>query len=147
MEISSLPGTAGAPCSRRQMLQLTGALALGLTDPELLPSSACLAAYVDQPGPLPALNRFPRMVQEYFVGQVRQAEQQGNALRAALRTKAEAEAYVRLVRDKIRRCFGPEPERTPLRARTTGVVERDAYRIEKILFESRPDFLVSANLY
>src|SRR4030095_13965846 len=48
---------------------------------------------------------------------------------------------------RIRESFGPEPERTPLNARITGIVERDAYKIEKVIFESRPEFLVTANLY
>jgi cephalosporin-C deacetylase-like acetyl esterase len=34
-----------------------------------------------------------------------------------------------------------------LKPRITGVVERDQYRIEKVIFESRPNFLVTANLY
>ena len=79
--------------------------------------------------------------------QVREIEASGNRQRAALKTKADAEAYVRLVRQRIHECFGPEPEKTPLKARVTGVVERDKYRIEKIIFESRPGFLVTANLY
>src|SRR5690606_5435135 len=48
---------------------------------------------------------------------------------------------------KIRQCFGPEPKRTPLNPRTTGIVEREDYTIEKIIFESRPNFPVTANLY
>jgi dienelactone hydrolase len=96
---------------------------------------------------LQPLNRFPRMVQEYFVQQVRQAEQRSLALKQRLQTKADAEEYVRLVRAKIRESFGPEPERTPLNPRVTGVVEREAYRIEKVIFESRPGFPVTANLY
>ena len=51
------------------------------------------------------------------------------------------------VRDNIRDCFGPYPEKTPLNSRVTKVVERDAYKIENVLFESRPGFLVAANLY
>src|SRR5262249_18232462 len=54
---------------------------------------------------------------------------------------------VRTVREKIRLCFGPFPEKTPLNERVTGRVEREAYHIEKILFESRPRFLVTGNLY
>ena len=87
------------------------------------------------------------MVQEYFVAQVRAAEAKGLAAKQALQTKADAEAYVQSVRAKIRTCFGPEPERTPLNPRVTGVVERDAYRIEKVIFDSRPGFPVTANLY
>ena len=93
------------------------------------------------------LNRFPRMMQEYYVARVREARQAGLKAQAALQTQADAEAYVRGVRGKIGRCFGPWPERTPLRPRVSSVVERDAYRIEKVLFESRPGFLVTANLY
>ncbi len=87
------------------------------------------------------------MVQEHFVDLVRAAEKRSLAAKAALKTKADAEAYVQDVKGKIRQCFGPEPERTPLNARTTGIVKRDTYNIEKVIFESRPDFLVTANLY
>lgn len=96
---------------------------------------------------LPALNRFPQMVQEFFVDQVRRAEEQGQARRAALKTKADAEAYVTWVRARIQECFGPWPEKTPLNPRVSGIVERDAYQIEKVVFESRPQFFVTGNLY
>jgi cephalosporin-C deacetylase-like acetyl esterase len=42
---------------------------------------------------------------------------------------------------------GPLPERTPLHLRTTGTVDRAAYRIEKLVYESRPGLFVTANLY
>ena len=96
---------------------------------------------------LPGLNRFPRMVQEFFVARENEIHRARLDRLAALRTKADAEAYVESVRRRIRECFGPLPERTPLNARVAKVVERDAYRIENVLFESRPDFLVTANLY
>src|SRR4030043_25780 len=96
---------------------------------------------------LKPLNRFPRMVQEYFIKSVRRIENRANERRAGLKTKADAEAYVLDVREKIQQSFGPWPEKTPLKPRVTGVVERDAYKIENIIFESRPDFLVTANLY
>ncbi|MCA9012899.1 MAG: hypothetical protein KDB01_24275, partial [Planctomycetaceae bacterium] len=93
------------------------------------------------------LNRFPRMVQEFYVQQVRDAEHKNLAALDALATKGDAEAYVRLVRDRIQESFGPFPERTPLNARVTGTTERDGYRIENVIFESRPGFPVTANLY
>jgi dienelactone hydrolase len=131
--------------SRRQLLQATLAQAVSFP---LLPWLAADEAFAAEgPPPLPSLNRFPRMVQEYFVAQVRAAEAKGLAAKQALQTKADAEAYVQSVRAKIRTCFGPEPERTPLNPRVTGVVERDAYRIEKVIFDSRPGFPVTANLY
>ena len=95
----------------------------------------------------PPLNRFSRVVQDWFVEQVRAIEGRILAEQAALKTKADAEAYVLKVQQKIRRCFGPEPARTPLNARITKVVEREQYRIENVIFESRPGFFVTANLY
>ncbi len=92
-------------------------------------------------------NGFPRMVQEYFVHQVRRANSLNVQRYQSLSTQAEAEAYVAEVRQKIQTCFGPPPERTDLNPRVTGVVERDAYRIEKLIFDSRPGFPVTANLY
>ena len=84
---------------------------------------------------------------EYFVNQVRRAQKVGEKVRADLHTKTDAERYVRSIRERIRESFGPFPEKTPLNARVTGIVERDAYHIEKVIFESRPEFLVTANLY
>lgn len=98
-------------------------------------------------GNLAPLNRFSRMVQEWFVDQVRAAEDKIKQRLAGLKTKQDAERYVRSVQERIRESFGPEPERTPLNARVTGVVERDTYRIEKVIFESRPNFPITANLY
>ena len=109
----------------------------------LIPFGSLIAA--EQP--LSPLHRFPRMVQEWVVGQVRAAEQRGNERRAALRTKADAEAYVTSVQQRIRQSFGPFPEKTPLNARVTGTVDRDAYRVDKVIFESRPGFPVTGNLY
>jgi dienelactone hydrolase/pimeloyl-ACP methyl ester carboxylesterase len=96
---------------------------------------------------LAPLNRFPRMVHEHFVRRVREIEHAGNARRAALRTRADAEQYVADVREKIRASFGPFPEITPLNAKVTGILRRDGYRVEKVIFESRPQFFVTANLY
>lgn len=130
--------------TRRDWLLLTG-----LTLTQTLTPSPRLAAFPARQASkkLEPLNRFPRMVQEYFVRRVRQIDRQNRERLDALRTKAGAEAYVKEVQRKIRESFGQFPEKTPLNARITGTVERDAYRIENLIFESRPGFLVTANLY
>jgi len=136
--------------SRRDLLRQTGLALLGVPMLDwLLVNELYAAANTSPPKtePLAPLNRFPRMVHDYFVGRVRQIEQEANQRRAALRSRSDALAYVRSVREKIHSCFGPWPEKTPLNPRVTGVVERDAYHIEKIIFESRPGFLVTGNLY
>ena len=51
-------------------------------------------------------------------------------------------------REKILRMMGGLPEESvPLNMRRTGVLERGDYRVEKIVYESLPDFFVTANLY
>ena len=54
-------------------------------------------------------------------------------------------------REELRAAFmdalGPLPDRTPLNAETVGTLEGPGYVIEKIVFESRPRFYVTANLY
>jgi hypothetical protein len=140
---AKMPTSSSGP-TRRQLLHQIGIH--GLT---LALASRVQARPVDPKQPAPAwtpLNRFPRMVQEYFVARVRAAEQAGLQARAALQTRADAEAYVELVRKKIRLCFGPLPARTPLHPRITGKIQRDAFTVEKLIFESRPRFLVTANL-
>ena len=42
---------------------------------------------------------------------------------------------------------GTFPPKTPLNARTAGVVKKDFYRIEKIIFESQPGFYVTAAMF
>ncbi|MGH8635979.1 MAG: hypothetical protein ACREUZ_02480, partial [Burkholderiales bacterium] len=132
--------------SRRKWIQ---ALAIGGAGVALAPPIPVRAWQTPRtPEPvLTPINRFPRMVQEFFVDRENRIHHERLKRLAALTTKADAEAYVQTVRTKIRQCFGPSPAKTPLNPRVTRVVERDAYKIENVLFESRPGFLVSANLY
>jgi len=50
-------------------------------------------------------------------------------------------------RTKMIERIGGFPKRTPLNAKVCGVVKRDGYRVEKILFESRRGMYVTGNLY
>jgi dienelactone hydrolase len=137
-----------ASVTRRRMIQAVSTGSVGILLDGRLPAFAMQAPRaVDAPAAFRPLNRFPRMVQEFFVARENEIHRQRLKRLAALNTRADAEAYVRDVRDRIRQAFGPVPEKTPLNPRVTRVVERDAYRIEHVLFESRPGFLVSANLY
>ena len=92
-------------------------------------------------------NRYGHMVHEYTVSRVRQILQERAERLAAVRTRADAEAYVDDVRAKAARCFPALPARTELKARITGTADLGDIRLEKVVYESRPGFLVSANLY
>jgi dienelactone hydrolase len=131
--------------SRRSALRLTSSAALGLSVAGSMDPADLFAA--DAAGPEP-LNRFPRMVHNYYLEEVIRAERRGLARKAALKTKADAEAYVADVQKKIQSCFAPFPKKkAPLKAKIVGVVDRETYTIEKLIYESRPGFLVTANVY
>ena len=51
------------------------------------------------------------------------------------------------VRETLWRLIGGEPEKSPLNARTIGSFERAGYRVERVVYESRPNCHISANLY
>src|SRR5690349_21068050 len=58
-------------------------------------------------------------------------------------TNADAvRARQRWARRTLVDLIGPFPDKTPLNARTTGSFERDGYRLEKVVYESRPGFPV-----
>ena len=50
-------------------------------------------------------------------------------------------------RSFLRRQIGEFPERTPLNSLVVGRLQGDGYRVEKVMFESRPQHHVTANLY
>ncbi len=66
---------------------------------------------------------------------------------AAITTRAQAEARQREVRKKLIALIGTFPEKTPLNAKSLGTTQADGFRIEKILYESQPNFPVTALLY
>ena len=51
------------------------------------------------------------------------------------------------LRDRLRTLVGDWPEKSPLQARTTGRLKGDGFQIEKVVFQSRPNHYVTANLY
>jgi len=92
-------------------------------------------------------NGYQHMVLDEYVDRVREIHRQRKKKLNQITTRSQAEAYQRDVREAIERAFGPHPGKTPLNAQVTGLVERPAYRVEKVTFESRPGCLVTANLY
>jgi cephalosporin-C deacetylase-like acetyl esterase len=66
---------------------------------------------------------------------------------AAITTRTQAEARQSEVRKKILTLIGGLPEKTPLNARVLGTTQAEGFRIEKILYESQPNFPVTALLY
>lgn len=112
------------PMTRRQILSLMAApgVPVGYRD-----YSRCLPDYLRE------------LAQQAYLARNREIAKLTNATAIRARQKWVRETFWKLA--------GGEPERTPLNARSLGTVEREGYRIEKILYESVPQFHVPANLY
>jgi len=51
------------------------------------------------------------------------------------------------VSETLMEIVGPFPEKNPLNPKITGVLKREGYRVEKVIYESMPEFYVTACLY
>ena len=89
----------------------------------------------------------PRQVYDIVYNRICAADRAAEDAWMGLKTAEEAEAYRKGVREAALRAMGGLPERTPLNAKVTGTVQKDGYSIVKILFESRPQYYVTANLF
>lgn len=94
-----------------------------------------------------AKNGYQHMVHNYYVGKVRAVSLARDERINNIETRSGARRYQRKVQKAVDRAFSPRPRKTSLNPTITGVVERPRHRIEKVLFESRPGCLVTANLY
>jgi cephalosporin-C deacetylase-like acetyl esterase len=85
---------------------------------------------------------------DYLLGEVeRQAALRDEAVQKALASPDALNARRKQLRAHLDELVGELPERTPLRARIVGTIECDGYKIEKVIYESRPRHHVTANLY
>ena len=134
--------------SRRELLAAGAASLVG--NPQLPPSRARAA---EAQGAAAAARRVTREanlpVREYLSREARAIT--ANAL-GRLKTPAEFKRRAPEMRRQFMDMMGladlpPAGSRPPVPVHVTGVVERPAYRIEKLHYESLPDVHVTANLY
>jgi dienelactone hydrolase len=88
-----------------------------------------------------------RMMRDYLTALVDAQFARRAATLSQLKTAEDWNAHAEMIRKSMAAWTGPFPERTPLNVRVTGTIERPDYTLQKILFESRPGFLVSGNLH
>jgi pimeloyl-ACP methyl ester carboxylesterase len=88
------------------------------------------------------------MLWEYTLEYIRLLDQRRVERFEAIRTPDDLAKLRETVRARLTEMWGPlPPERTPLNVQNLGVIAQDDYAIERIVFESRPKFFVTANLY
>lgn len=115
-----------------------------MTRRQLLGSAIAAAALRAQPI---RYREYARCLPDYLTALAEDAYARRSARIAALKTPAAVRQYQAWARRTFVERIGGLPERTPLELRTTGAFERDGYRLEKIVYQSRPGLFVTANLY
>lgn len=116
----------------------------------LLGSACALAASSlrgQQDGGGIGYREYARCLPDYLSGLAADAYARRNARIASLTTPAAIRDYQMWARRTFQQLAGDLPERTPLHLRTTGSLDRSRYRVEKMVYESRPGLFVTANLY
>lgn len=106
-----------------------------------------IQAFSETPYPGTAYREYPRCLPDYVTELAERAYRKRNAEIARLTTPEAIHARQRWARETLWKLAGGELERTPLEAQKIGAFERDGYRVEKIVYQSRPRFHVPANLY
>jgi dienelactone hydrolase/pimeloyl-ACP methyl ester carboxylesterase len=102
-----------------------------------------LNVLTDDPKGVPAR----RMLRTYLQGE---AQKQFDARRqtiAGLKTPEDIAKRQAELRARFVEALGGFPERTPLNAKVIGSEQRDGYRVERVIYESRPNHHVTANFY
>ena len=148
-QFMELKSPANVRLTRRNALARGAIVALGATvphQPEFAPAAEVDEAAVND-APIFNEYRYGHMLQEYYVRRLRRIWRRRADLRAAIETPEQVMTLRDDVRRKLKACYGPWPARTPLKERITGKVEREHYIIEKLIYESRPDYLVTGNVY
>jgi cephalosporin-C deacetylase-like acetyl esterase len=93
-------------------------------------------------------NEYRDMVFTYLVRQADQAAAKRRARLAAIQSEKDFRDWQSVNRRRFLELIGGLPgERTPLNARVVGEVVRQGYVVRKVIFESLPEFYVTANLY
>ncbi len=87
------------------------------------------------------------MIERYLTALIDDQFLARDELLESLDSREKWARHIDRIRQFLRSETGPFPDRSPLNARTTRRFERDDYVVENVLFESRPNFLVSGNLY
>jgi cephalosporin-C deacetylase-like acetyl esterase len=138
--------------TRRKFLETTGALAaaagLGQTAP--LAQSGAGTRPQGAPGvelSVEALPDYSHDLERYLIRVANEARDRRKQIINAIATRQGVLDRQKSVVAELWRMLGGPLDKTPLNARVTGTIARPGYRIEKVVFESRPQLYVTANLY
>ena len=89
----------------------------------------------------------PDMLVAHVTGRLNALAAKWDEERTRIHTAAEVEARNAFVREKLRDMLAGFPERNPLDAVVVRTHQRKGYRVENVMYQSRPNFWVTGNLY
>jgi len=92
----------------------------------------------NNPGSM-SLNHLTRQAEVYYHTRDKQI--------ARLRTKSDWEKRQQFVKDKLKEIIGPFPKKEALNPEITGIIHKEGYRVEKVIYESVPGFYETGCLY
>jgi cephalosporin-C deacetylase-like acetyl esterase len=118
-----------------------------MTRREILQSAIVLAAPSLGTAQAIRYREYGRCLPDYLSALAADAYARRSRRIAQLKTPAAIREYQAWARRAFLQLAGGLPERTPLQIRTVAAFERSAYRVEKLVYESRPGLFVTANLY
>jgi cephalosporin-C deacetylase-like acetyl esterase len=90
---------------------------------------------------------YSRCLPDYLTSLAEAAYKNRNADLDRVKTPADVRARQDWVRQTFWKLAGGQPERTPLNLRTLNGFVRQGYKVEKLVYESRPGLHIPANLY
>ena len=89
----------------------------------------------------------PDMLASYLARALNAEAARWDRERDKLNSAASIEARNKRVRDAVWKMIHGQPKKTPLNPVATSTFERPGYRVENIMFQSRPNFWVTGNVY
>ena len=87
------------------------------------------------------------MLRQYLLDSIRRLDERRRRRLASARSPAAIARLQTEVRANLAEMLGPLPEITALNSSHRGSLQREDYVVEKVVYESRPRFPVTANLY
>ncbi len=112
--------------------------------------SACPSAFAQELDVLPdPFESGPpkEMTTRYLRNLARQAVEKRRLTFEGLKDANDIKAYQQRMRQQFVEKLGGFPDKTPLNAKVVGTIKGDGYRVENVIFESRPKHYVVGNLY
>jgi dienelactone hydrolase len=88
-----------------------------------------------------------RLLHDYLIAACKEHFDARRAEVAALKTPDDIRRRQERLKAKFLESIGPMPEKTPLNAQVVGTLKVDGFRVDQVIYESRPNHHVTANLY